>query len=57
MILKYTADEARMLKSNGELPASTVINDAPGPGDDADDGFDFDEASDSDASDVDVDAI
>jgi len=45
VILKYTSDEARRLKAQGELPDSTQINvaDKIGEGDDDDIPFDFEE--------------
>lgn len=45
VILKYTSDEARRLKSQGELPDHTQINvaDKIGEGDDEDIPFDFEE--------------
>ena len=45
VILKYTSDEARRLKAQGELPDNTQINvaDKIGEGDDDDIPFDFEE--------------
>jgi translation initiation factor 1A len=59
VILKYTADEARQLKSVGELPESTVINEASAPGEGGEEGgFVFGDSSDEESGDdVDVDAI
>lgn len=57
MILKYTADEARQLKSTGELPESVMINETPN-GDEGDEGgFEFQDESSGDDEEVDVDAI
>lgn len=52
VILKYTADEARSLKSYGELPESAKINDtdAFGGGEDGDCGFEFDNSDSDDES-------
>ena len=56
VILKYTADEARQLKSVGELPESTVINEVSAQGEEG--GFEFEDGDGSDSgSEVDVDAI
>merc|ERR1712029_224460 len=54
VIQKYTPDEARNLKSYGELPDHLKINetDTFGPGE-GDDGVDFDDASDDEEIDVD----
>ena len=57
VILKYTADEARQLKSVGELPESTVINEASAPGEGDEGGFEFEDGDDESDDDVDVDAI
>lgn len=45
VIMKYTVEEARRLKSQGELPDSTQINttDTTGPGEDDDVPFDFED--------------
>ncbi|KAI1079564.1 hypothetical protein F5B20DRAFT_542727 [Whalleya microplaca] len=45
VILKYSADEARTLKSYGELPENAKINevDTYGPGDEGECNFEFDE--------------
>lgn len=54
VILKYTADEARALKSYGELPENAKINetDTFGQADGDDAGFEFGDAdSDDEASD------
>ncbi|KAK5633954.1 hypothetical protein RRF57_009668 [Xylaria bambusicola] len=55
VLIKYTADEARTLKSYGELPESARINetDTYGPGDEGECNFDFadDRESDDDESD------
>lgn len=53
VILKYTADEARALKSYGELPEHAKINetDTFGQGDDNEGGFEFgDDDSDDDST-------
>ena len=69
VILKYTADEARELKTRGEIPEHITINDAavePAGGAEEAGGFEFGEASGSDSDDgpgggagkeLDVDAI
>ena len=70
VILKYTADEARELKSRGEIPEHITINDAavePAAGGEEAGGFEFGDASDSDSDEgggggggggaLDVDAI
>jgi translation initiation factor 1A len=67
VILKYTADEARELKSDGELPADIAINEGVAEGGDGageEGGFEFGDASSGEDSDgessggeVDVDAI
>lgn len=44
VILKYTADEARRLKTMGELPDNAKINETDANGSDEEDaGFDFEE--------------
>lgn len=43
VILKYTADEARSLKSLGEIPDNAVINENEGPEAGDDIAFEFDE--------------
>ncbi|KAK2075191.1 hypothetical protein P8C59_009338 [Phyllachora maydis] len=51
VILKYSADEARSLKSYGELPETAKINETDvGPNEDGDCGFEFDNDADSDGS-------
>jgi translation initiation factor 1A len=65
VIVKYTADEARELKADKEIPESVVINESAvaGPGMEEEGGFEFaagdDSDDDSDESDdsVDVDKI
>lgn len=57
VILKYTADEARQLKSTGELPESTVINETANAGEGDEGGFEFEDGSDDSDDEVDVDAI
>ena len=59
VILKYSADEARSLKSYGELPNDAKINetDTYGHEDGEGIGFEFDEDRDSDDGDIDVDDI
>lgn len=48
---KYSADEARSLKSYGELPETAKINETDvGPNEDGDCGFEFDNDADSDGS-------
>lgn len=56
VILKYTADEARSLKTLGQLPESVVINDTA-DGDDVDGGIEFAEDDDDDDDEVNVDDI
>lgn len=53
VILKYTADEARALKSYGELPENAKINetDSFGQGEDGEAYFEFGDADESDSSD------
>ncbi|KAI0019115.1 hypothetical protein F4780DRAFT_748502 [Xylariomycetidae sp. FL0641] len=53
VILKYTADEARSLKSYGELPESAKINetDTFGPGEEGECNFEFDEDRESEEED------
>ncbi|KAI1362486.1 hypothetical protein F5Y08DRAFT_330077 [Xylaria arbuscula] len=55
VLIKYTADEARTLKSYGELPESARINetDTYGPGDEGECNFDFAEDRESDDEDSD----
>ena len=43
VILKYTADEARSLKSLGEIPDTAIINENEGPAEGDDIAFEFDE--------------
>lgn len=43
VILKYNADEARSLKSLGEIPDTAVINENDGPAEGDDIAFEFDE--------------
>ncbi|CAF9920173.1 MAG: Eukaryotic translation initiation factor 1A, X-chromosomal [Gomphillus americanus] len=59
VILKYSADEARSLKSYGELPNDAKINetDTYGHEDGEGIGFEFDEDRDSEEGDIDVDDI
>jgi translation initiation factor 1A len=56
VILKYTADEARTLKSYGELPENAKINETDtfgqAEGDEA--GFEFGDADSEEESDADV---
>merc|ERR1711987_24168 len=49
VILKYSADEARNLKSYGELPETVKINDTVSFGEEGDDDIEFDDV-DSDGS-------
>lgn len=56
VILKYTADEARSLKTLGQLPESVVINDTA-DGDDVEGGIEFAEDDDDDDDEVNVDDI
>jgi translation initiation factor 1A len=59
IIVKYTADEARQLKADKELPENTVINETPVDGDAGDDGFEFagDSEDESDDDEINVDDI
>ena len=65
VILKYTSDEARTLKSYGELPEHAKINetDSFGQGEDGDAGFEFgdadsdDDSEDNEKKEVDIDDI
>ncbi len=60
VILKYSADEARSLKSYGELPRDAKINETDTYGQEGDEGFgfEFDEDRDEeDGGDLDVDEI
>ncbi|KAI0597202.1 hypothetical protein F4775DRAFT_261549 [Biscogniauxia sp. FL1348] len=64
VILKYTAEEARSLKSYGELPENAKINetDTYGPGEEGECNFEFDEDRDSEsdtagAKDIEIDDI
>jgi len=58
VILKYTADEARNLKSYGEFPESVKINETVTFVDEGmDDDIEFDEMSDEESSDDDIDNI
>ncbi|KAI0003916.1 hypothetical protein F4779DRAFT_88150 [Xylariaceae sp. FL0662B] len=54
VILKYSADEARTLKSYGELPENAKINevDTYGPGDEGECNFEFDEDRESSSDEV-----
>lgn len=56
VILKYTADEARTLKSYGELPENAKINETDSFGQDGDEQayFEFGEADSDDDSDDDA---
>ena len=56
VILTYTADEARSLKTLGQLPESVVINDTA-DGDDVEGGIEFAEDDDDDDDEVNVDDI
>ena len=56
VILKYAPEEARQLKTLGQLPDSVVINDTAMEGDDEEGGFEFEDESSGD-EDVDIDAI
>lgn len=55
VILKYNADEARNLKTYGEIPESAEINDQVSTftGHGMDDGIEFNECSDQDDDDID----
>lgn len=53
VILKYTADEARNLKTYGELPESAKINENAGIEDDFDENITFDNFDDDDEDDID----
>lgn len=58
VILKYTADEARNLKSYGEFPESVKINETVTFVDEGmDDDIEFDEMSDEESSEDDIDNI
>jgi len=58
VILKYTADEARNLKSYGEFPESVKISETVTFVDEGmDDDIEFDEMSDKEESEDDIDAI
>jgi len=58
VILKYTPDEARNLKSYGEFPESVKINETVTFVDEGmDDDIEFDEMSDGEASEDDIDNI
>lgn len=61
IILKYTADEARSLKSLGEIPDTAVINENDGPENGDDIAFEFDEDDDEEeggaAGEVNIDDI
>ena len=60
MILKYSADEARLLKLYKELPGDAKINETDSYGGEGDEGigFEFDEERDEeDEKDIDVDEI
>lgn len=56
VILKYTADEARSLKTLGQLPESVVINDTA-DGEEEEGGIEFADDSSDEGADVDIDAI
>jgi len=43
VILKYSPDEARRLKAQGELPDNTTINENTGPAPEEDCAFDFED--------------
>lgn len=59
VIVKYTPDEARALKSQGELPESARINegDPLGAGSDEEYNFEFDNDNDSDDDNADDDKL
>merc|ERR1719331_2157078 len=58
VILKYTADEARNLKSYGEFPESVKINETVSFGEEGiDDDIEFDDVESSDEEDIGVDGI
>jgi translation initiation factor 1A len=58
VILKYTPDEARNLKSYGEFPESVKINETVTFVDEGmDDDIEFDEMSDEESSEDDIDNI
>ncbi|ODV59102.1 translation initiation complex factor eIF1A [Ascoidea rubescens DSM 1968] len=59
VIQKYNADEARNLKSMGELPESAKINETNFGGDDSDEevNFEFGADDDDNKSDLDIDDI
>ena len=61
MLLKYSADEARSLKSYGELPSDAKINETDTYGHEEGEGgigFEFgDEEDDESGGDIDVDEI
>jgi len=57
VILKYTSDEARNLKAYGELPESAKINENTGMEDEGDDMVQFDNLSDEDGDNDDIDDI
>merc|ERR1712091_398486 len=58
VILKYSADEARNLKSYGEFPESVKINETVDfVGGDLDDDIEFDDVESSDEEDIGVDGI
>merc|ERR1711971_1489723 len=54
VILKYSADEARNLKSYGEFPETVKINETVSFGED---GIEFDDVESSDEEDIGVDGI
>ena len=60
VILKYSADEARNLKSYGEFPESVKINEATEFGGEGDDDIEFDDVDSDDSgsiADEDVEGI
>lgn len=58
VLFKYSPDEARNLKAYGELPETAKINEGETfGGAEEDDNVDFDEGSDSDDDDVNIDDI
>ena len=59
MLLKYSADEARSLKSYGELPNDVRINETDTYGHEENEGigFEFDEDRSDEGDEVDVDDI
>jgi translation initiation factor 1A len=58
VILKYSADEARNLKSYGEFPETVKINETVSFGEEGiDDDIEFDDVESSDEEDIGVDGI